>query len=757
MKTLTLSLAALSVLLLAGCSRTPEAKAARFAQSAAKYLDQKDYAAAILQFQNALRFAPQQTEFHYKLGIAYLAIGDAGAAVEEFQHAVELDPKHLPAQLQIMELMAASQNIDVVREAQGRAQAVLAAAPDHPQALHALALAEMRLGKPDQAELHLQQALEKSPENLKCSMTLATVRLARKDPAGAEEVLKRAADMAPRSAEAAMALGRYYALAGRLAEAEAQLRRAIQFEPRNGVALLDLANLQARSGQEAPAEQTFRRLADLPDKQYKPLHAIFLFQHGRPEEAIKEFEKLARQDREDREARTRLIAAYAAARRMPEAESVLQQALRRNPRDTEALSLRSELYVMAGKFTEAQNDLAQVLRYQPESDQAHYTLARIYQARGQPLNYRQELGEALRLNPNLLAVRVELARALLAANSAEAAVDLMDQTPSEQRRSIPALVQRNWALLATGDEAALSQALREALAVERSPELLLQDALLKLQQRDYAGSRLSLEQVLNQDPEDLRALEALAGGYIAQKQMPAAISKVQQYASRRPKSAPMQHFFGRLLLSNGNRAEARAAFAAAKAADPAFAPADLALAEMDLSEGKLDAARRGLSAVLASGSTVEGRLLLGMVEEEAGNYNTAIEHYRAVTEADPNNVVALNNLAYRLANNANQPDAALQFARQAKEIAPDNPSVSDTLGWAFYCKGIYPSALVHLEQAAAKDSGALVQYHLAMAYAKAGDRDRARQALQLALRKNPNLPEAQIARQLLASADQNSR
>jgi Tfp pilus assembly protein PilF len=109
----------------------------------------------------------------------------------------------------------------------------------------------------------------------------------------------------------------------------------------------------------------------------------------------------------------------------------------------------------------------------------------------------------------------------------------------------------------------------------------------------------------------------------------------------------MQVLLGSWLLKTGNRDEARSAFSAAKAADPKFPTADLRLAQMDMSDGKLDSARQMLlTLVNANGRNAGGELMLGLLEEQAGNQQAAIEHYRKVLELSPNSVTALNNLAW---------------------------------------------------------------------------------------------------------------
>jgi Flp pilus assembly protein TadD len=140
------------------------------------------------------------------------------------------------------------------------------------------------------------------------------------------------------------------------------------------------------------------------------------------------------------------------------------------------------------------------------------------------------------------------------------------------------------------------------------------------------------------------------------------------------------------------------------------------------------------------------RLLLAAVEDRDGKRPAAVEHYRKALEVDQNNVAALNNLAYLLAE-SNQADEALKYAQQAKELAPDNPTIDDTLGWTHYRKGLYSSAVKYLESAVAKDGTARRRYHLGMAYMKAGEQKKGQQALEAALKLDPKLPEAEAARE----------
>ena len=270
---------------------------------------------------------------------------------------------------------------------------------------------------------------------------------------------------------------------------------------------------------------------------------------------------------------------------------------------------------------------------------------------------------------------------------------------------------------------------------------------LKLAEKDYAGSRTAAEGVLNQKPDDVRALNLLVQGYSAQNQMAAGLQKARDLASRQPGSASVQQYLGQLLYANGDRAGARKAFEAAEAAKPDLVTGELALAELDTVEGKRAEARKRLSAVVASHpASVPGHLLFAQLEITEGKTAAAIDQFRKAVALDEKNAVALNGLAYLLAE-SKQPDEALKYAQKAKELAPNSAAVDDTLGWTYFQKGLYSMAVTHLEGAIAREGTARRKYHLAMAYLKAGDPKKGRLTLDAALKMDPTLPEAQTARQ----------
>jgi tetratricopeptide (TPR) repeat protein len=114
-------------------------------------------------------------------------------------------------------------------------------------------------------------------------------------------------------------------------------------------------------------------------------------------------------------------------------------------------------------------------------------------------------------------------------------------------------------------------------------------------------------------------------------------------------------------------------------------------------------------------------------------------------------------LAYRLANDSTQSDEALKYAQAALEIGPDNPAIQDTIGWAYYRKGLYKNALPYLTSASASGKVPVRLYHLAMLYAQLGDQKKARQTFDTAVHLNSAIPEAKLAQDLLARTPSTSR
>jgi Flp pilus assembly protein TadD len=139
------------------------------------------------------------------------------------------------------------------------------------------------------------------------------------------------------------------------------------------------------------------------------------------------------------------------------------------------------------------------------------------------------------------------------------------------------------------------------------------------------------------------------------------------------------------------------------------------------------------------------RPLLGLasLEDNRGNWQQAQKLYQEALTIKPDDPATANNLAYSLIVHGGDSDTAMSLAQTARRGMPNVSNTADTLGWAYYYHGWYPSAVSTLETAV-KDSprDPTYHYHLGLAYQKTGDYAHAKEQFQLALGLHPAPDEA---------------
>ena len=144
-------------------------------------------------------------------------------------------------------------------------------------------------------------------------------------------------------------------------------------------------------------------------------------------------------------------------------------------------------------------------------------------------------------------------------------------------------------------------------------------------------------------------------------------------------------------------------------------------------------------------------MLIGTIYDMQKRYDLSEQYYREALAVDPDFAPAANNLAYLLAIQDKDIDVALGYAQQAKEKLPNDPGVMDTLGWIYYKKGFYDSAISELsESVKLLPENPTVQFHLGMAYYKKGENAKAKVQLEKALSLSEEFDGADEARKTLA-------
>ena len=115
--------------------------------------------------------------------------------------------------------------------------------------------------------------------------------------------------------------------------------------------------------------------------------------------------------------------------------------------------------------------------------------------------------------------------------------------------------------------------------------------------------------------------------------------------------------------------------------------------------------------------------------------------------------IALNNLAYRKAEEGQDLDSALTMAQRARQIAPNATAMADTLGWIYIKKNLSAEAERIFKDLVEKDpANSTFHYHYGMALMQKGDKTSARRELETALKNKPSKDEAGKIQDLLKNA-----
>lgn len=119
---------------------------------------------------------------------------------------------------------------------------------------------------------------------------------------------------------------------------------------------------------------------------------------------------------------------------------------------------------------------------------------------------------------------------------------------------------------------------------------------------------------------------------------------------------------------------------------------------------------------------------LAAIYQQLTNYKQAENHYMSILVVQPDNLLALNNLAWNYLKQ-NKPEALI-MAKKAYELAPESADIADTYGMILLNQNHKKLALAMIKKAAASKSESNdIQYHLALAHKVNGNNSQAIQIL----------------------------
>lgn len=528
-----------------------------------------------------------------------------------------------------------------------------------------------------------------------------------------------------------------------------------------------------------------RAIAAAPDDpNIKITYAMALISDRRNDEAISALESLP----EYADARHRrellLIAAHEKSGDRKSAVKIATSLLSANPDDASAHALVGSFKQGIGEVDQAKAHFRDSLRLDPENTVSLMGIARVAQESGDGSVAESTLLALLDVKPDHMQALVMISRMLLQSDRAGQLAGRITAAIEAAPRAIgPRILQAQVALATDNVEGGLRhiQEAREVFPDEAAFRHLEGSALMRkgqiesalvalaraaddepansryqfdlavarLQSRDFFGANQAISRYRDLKPSEPTGLSVHISSLIGLNQYDRARRVIDEYDGAESDAALVSVLSGDVELASGNADNAIRLFS--DAADTLW---DRGLA-LRLSSAYLavrsEKAAEPLARWLAEHpNDAVVRRSYGQILQSSGNRASAIAEYEKVLADNSNDVVALNNLAWEYAQGG-RPEA-VDLAKRAYDLMPEQGSIADTYGWILYQNGKTDEATMLLRKAArlAPENGE-IQFHLATVLADSGQRTEAEKIVESLIASKIQFPSREEAIELAKS------
>lgn len=720
-------------------------------------VDQKDYGAAEAKTDRALSLNARSPDALLLKGQLLNLRGDRQRALQVLDAALAASPHMIPAllerantQIAVNEDAKAKADVDLVMKLQPRSaaglylRAVLAARakefteadaaltriasllPRFPRGYYFQAIVKYNLGQAEQAAEAAAKYVARNPLDLDGVKLLARIDLAMQRAPHAEEALTRAVDAGQADADTLDLLGRAYAQDGKQAQALQAFERAAQMAPNNADILTRLASARLGVGDADGATRDLEHSLTLaPDKKAAgEALVVAALAAGEVDKADKALQHLDR-DKTPPE----VLGVLTGLVRMAQldfdgARNALLAVLRERPGSIPARLNLAKIAVLQNKQPEAEQLLNEILKQDPANEQALSGLLAILIKDGRLGHAIAVVESARAAAPANNSLTVALADLYVRAREPKKALDLLEKAQKGQLPSQLLLAAQVRAETAAGETAAAEASLRKVLSInprDVAARRSLADVLTKSGKVDDA--RTVLRQGLTIMPGNRLLLQGLVIASLKLDGVDGALKTVDELEKNRANYPGILGLRGDVYFSAQRYDEAAKAFA-----DELKQTQDVSLVVREATA--LTAANHPRESIKVLRDWVANhpddasvQLMLASAEIGTRDIDNATKRLQLVLKQQPNNVVALNNLAWLYHEKGDK--RARELAQKAYLLAP-SPQVTDTLAWILTSEGDATQALPLLRQAvAAMPDNLAMQYHLGVALKEAGQKDAA--------------------------------
>lgn len=765
------------------CKEDPEKAKLKHLEKGKQYLKEKKFSEARIEFRNALLLDKKLGAATFGLAEASLGLNNVQEAFDALQLTMDLDPKNLEAKIRLGNIyLQFVRDANNVTQAEDLARAVLEADPNHIEGHILRASVRTSQRRWAEAEADLKRALELSPKRVENFLSYARYYQERgkqetdktRFDAEAEKLYKQALEIDGKSSLAHLALADFYYSNQRAEEAETHLKQAVEADPTDRAALAAIARFYESRKNFGEAEKYLGKLADVSsDKNAGRAQVIDLHaRDGKVDLAISEYQDLIKQSPKYLQAYAQIAGLLMSKGNLMAALQQLEAGLKLDKQNTDLLLMRGRVNLANNKVRDGIADLEQVLKNEPRHSMGLYFMADARVRDSDPERAKPYLNDLLKYYPDnpaglLMRIRILLSQPKPTTDEFNEAVKTADkiitginylktnaaalQASRLEPDTLPALESQGYAARGAAkaqmkDTAGAQADLERAVQIDpRNFEARGNLINVLLTKNDVAKARQIADQTLELNPNSESAIASIVNVYLAQKDYGLALQKLDALlAAQAARKVFLLDQKVRVHSTQGDTGNTEMALRQVLEADPQYIEAYFKKFALYKSQNKNEQAISELQQVVNMKpdnprELAQAHLLLGMVQEEQGQYDEAIKNYERSIGLDSRTAVAsiaLNNLAWVMADKGKgNLDKAAEHARKAIQLAPSVASYYDTLGYVLYKKKLPGVAIEQYQKALERrPNEAAFHKHLADAYQQSGEKAKAIQAYEQALK-----------------------
>ncbi len=712
---------------------------------------EKDRKTALEAYRKAVQGKPSLIAAHASIIEILLADKDLTGANAQVAELKRLVPNH--PQTMYFEGVLAYMNKDYVT-ARERSGKLVQLAPSNALALQLAGTAEFHLRNFHQAETYLSKAVQLAPGLNLARMMLAQIQLRTGQPAKAIETLSPMLEQPNVSGEMLAIAAEAYLLNGDAKKSDEMFARATKLRPEDGRIRTARAMSQLRQGKGEKAMDELETIAASDSGVAANLALISA--HLRKNEldaALKAIDALEKKQ-PDRPVAANLRGRVQVLKKdLAGARKSFEQALVIDKRYYPAVASLAALDLSENKPAESRQRFEAYLKEDPKHVGATLGLAAVMSRTGaSPTEVSEVLGRAVKSEPSQPGPRLRLIEHQLNhrdhKGALAAAQDGLAAIPNH-----PDLLQALGRVQMTmGDTQQAVTTLNKLLAVKGdSPPAHLALGEAFFQRKEYADAEKSFRRALSLKADLLPAQRALVAVLVADRRHADALTVAKDVQKQRNDGLG-QLLEGDVENHRKNWDAAAAAYRASLQRTPAT-ETGVRLHSLLLTQGKIGEAER-FAAEWEKTRPRDAAFLYYRADLALGqrDYALAETRYRAVMQVQPNNALAMNNVAWLMVQQ--KKPGALEHALKAASLLPNQPALLDTLALAQAAENKVKEAVDTQKKAVAlapQDNG--LRLNLAKLLVQAGDKTAARIELQTLEKLGPRFPQQQQVEELLKSVN----